>query len=188
MTANAPVWLLYASAAAAVFSTVVTLTLGLSNRRMARRALQVSERQEERMGQALGLYLYDSVSWGRASTDRILGFHVLVSNPSERTTTIIELELHLTYSVARVLTTVKIPHSPELAPLQIPTGTSPIMLPAHIASNGAISGWALFSLQKQRLIRDAVVDRYDLSIKDVHGLVESRQVTVFREASDVQAK
>jgi hypothetical protein len=174
-------WPDYAAVAIAVISLGVSVAFGLSNRSTARRALRISERQEARRESLLTLHLIEPVAWSQASTsERILGFHILVSNPADRPTSLVTVELHLTYTAHDVLTTVKVPLAGDVSGTVVPTEVATVDLPVRVDANDAVSGWFLFRVSHE-LTGWAPVERYDVVIRDVHGIEESLQVTVFRE-------
>jgi hypothetical protein len=181
---DAASWLSYAAVAVAALSVAVSLVLGRSNRATAKRALALSERQEARRDTRIDLYLNESVSWrGRPGSNRVLGFHILISNPTDRANSLVDAELHLTYDLAGVVTTLKVGHTDASVPP--PAGVSPLSLPTRLDANEATSGWLFFQVS-QALAGDREIDRYDLVLRDIHGLEETRQVTIFREAADEQ--
>ena len=174
-------WPEYVAVAIAGVSLVGTIAFGLANRATARRALQISERQEARHQSVLGLYLIEPVAWSHSElAERILGFHVLVSNPTDRPTSVVSAELHLTYSVGGVLTTVKVPAVGEAHSDLVPADLASIELPGRVDANDALAGWLLFRISPE-LIGGAAVERHELVIRDVHGIEERLQVAVFRE-------
>jgi hypothetical protein len=130
----------------------------------------------------LDLYLVGSAARHRVSTgDRVLEVQVEVTNPSDRPSTVVAAELHVTYSVQGVITTVKIPNSTDgNADLATPT-LNLLELPARLDANDARSGWVLFRVQGT-LLKGRDVDRFDLVIRDVHGIEQKRQVRVVSDA------
>lgn len=171
--AGAPLWLSYGSFAISAGAVVISL----SNRRTARRSLQLSEQQEARRDSRIDLYLIDSLDEQPTSGDRLLAFQVLISNPSDRDNSIVAAEVHLTYSLEAVVTSVKVRHGIDRGTSSAFAGVKPLDLPVALDANGAVSGWLLFRIDSA-LTGGRPVDRYDLVIQDVHGTQESRQVTV----------
>jgi hypothetical protein len=95
----------------AALAFIYSSVLGALNGRTAKRALALSELQEARRDATLDLYLISSTARHSVSTgDRVLEFDIQVSNPSDRSSSVVAAELHVTYSVQRVMTTVKIQH------------------------------------------------------------------------------
>jgi hypothetical protein len=175
-------WLDYAPIVIAALSLAVTLVLGLWNRGTAKRALELSERQEDRRDSRVDLHMNDSVSWRSSAADRLLGFHLMIANPTDRSSSLVSAELHLTYGLNGVVTTVKVPHVSDATAITAPAGVVPIELPARLDANDAVSGWFLF-LVEEGLTGGAPVDRYDVIVRDVHGFEATVQVTLFREVS-----
>ncbi len=192
LEANAPVtdpisWPDYAAVGIAALSLIVSLVLGVRNRGTAKRALKLSEEQEARRSPRLAIHVNDSVSWRRAlAGERLLGFHLLVSNPTDRPSSLLKAELHLTYAVDSIMTTIKLPHTSYSLQVGLPSAVVPIELPAPLGANDAVSGWFLFRVA-EGLTGGRPVDRYDIVIRDIHDIVETLQVTVFREVPDVEA-
>lgn len=178
----APSWVTYASLGVAVASVCIALAVGAANRRIAKRALELSERQEARRESRVDVHLSSSTSWRRPSRrDRVLGVHVLVSNPTDRATSIVAAELHLTYSIDGVLTTVKVPHATSVDAFEFPRGLTPASLPIRLEPNDAVSTLFVFRIEDD-LTREREIERYDVHLRDVHGAEEGLQITIFHEA------
>lgn len=175
----------YAAVAIAGLALAFTCVIGVLNRRTATRALELSERQEARRNSELDLYLIAVTSRRRETDgDRVLEFHVQVTNPADRASSVVAAELHVTYSVASgVMTTVKFPHAVDTADDLATPGVSPLQLPARLDANDALAGWLRFRLGGEMML-GREIDRYDLVIRDVHGIEEALQVRVM---SDVTA-
>jgi hypothetical protein len=177
--ASPPEWVTYASLGTAV----AAICVGIANRRIARRALDLSERQEERRESRLDIYLQDSFSRRRpAEGDRILAFHLLLANPTDRPTAVVEADLHLTYTTEGRMTTMKVRHAAE-NPKGLEQGRDFIAFPTRLDANAAASGWIVFQVV-DALVADHAIDRYELFIRDVHGLQEGLQVTVIPEIGE----
>ena len=177
----------YASVAIAVLSLVVSVGLGLRNQRIARQALELAERQEERRVSRLVVHLNESVAWRQAGeSTRVLGFHLLITNPSDRATSLVRAELRRSYSVDGIVTTVKLDHATSLASGVVPGAVVLMELPLVVGANSAVSGWFLFRVAGI-LTGGRPVERYDVVLRDVHDVEETLQVTLFRETSDVKA-
>lgn len=185
--ASPPVaWVGYAAFAISALSLLAAVVLGMRSNGVAKRALALSERQEAGRAFDVGLHLNESVSWRRSGGDvRLLGFHVLATNPTDRPTTLVSAELHLSYSRGGAVMTLKVPPAPERSRVRLPEGTRAFDVPVALAANHAVSGWFLFAVN-DALTAGSPVDRYDLVIRDVHGVIEFLQVTVFRQLLDAQ--
>lgn len=180
--ADPPSWVIYASLGIAAASACIALAVGAANRRVAKRALDLSARQEARRESRVDVYLSSSTSWRRHSHhDRLLGVQLLVSNPTDRATSIVTAELHLTYTVDGILTTVKVPPVAPGDELEFPGDLLPTALPIRLEPNDAASGLFIFQITDE-LTRDREIERYDVYVRDVHGVEESRQITIFYEA------
>lgn len=175
----------YVPLAIAGLSLAVSGALGFLSRRTANRALALAERQEARRHSRLDLYLIASAARRRSSTgDRVLEFHVLVSNPADSASSLIAAELHVRYGLAEgVVTTVKIQHGLAGNDDLTTTSVTSLGLPARLDANDAVSGWLRFALPGS-LLRGRAIDRYDLVVRDVHGIDESLQVSCLSETVD----
>lgn len=177
-------WLDYVPIVIATLALLVSLVLGLRNRGTAKRALQLSERQEARRDSAIDLYLNESVSWRQSAWGhRLVGLHILATNPTDRASSLVRAELRLTYAVDGVVTTIKVPHASDPTMTVSPIGVTPMDLPAALDANSAVSGWLLFRLE-DGLADGRPIDRYDVAVRDVHGIEETMQMTVLREVRD----
>jgi hypothetical protein len=174
----------YVAVVIAGLSLVISLVLGVRNRGTAKRALALSEAQEARRAAKVELHVNEALSWRRRSEgDRLLGFHLLVTNPTDRQNSLVDAELHLTYGLNGVLTTVKVPHLTNATGITLPTEVDLIEMPTRLDANQAVSGWFVFRIT-DGLTLNRPIDRYDVIIRDVHGIDETVQVSLFREAVD----
>ena len=181
-------WLEVTSLGVAILSFLLALAVGLWNRSTAKRALTLAEQQEARREARIDLSLDESVSWRNAYPGgRLLGFHLLITNPTDRPSSLVGAELRLTYGSDLVITTVKVRHDQEVRDAALPETVRPLELPARLDSNGAVAGWFLFRVDGG-LTGGHPIDRYDVAVRDVHGIEELMQVTVFREASGDEAE
>jgi hypothetical protein len=178
-------WPSYVALGIAALSLVATVVVGFANRSTARQALALSERQEARRNLTIDVYVNDSRSWRAENQDgRFIGIHVTAANPGDNPNSIVAAELHLTYELSGQVMTLKVRHTGESSSL--PGRIAPISLPARLGANAALNGWLVFELAEVLTARLAI-DRYDLVVRDVHGIEESVQVTIFPELSGEQA-
>lgn len=169
-----------ASLAVAVVALIVSVTLGISNRRTAKRSLRVSEQQEERRLPQLVVTHQRSFSKHRVSKkDRVLGFQMLITNPTDRGTAIVAAELHLTYAARGVVSTVKLRHDDSL----VRGADRPFTMPVQLGANDAVSNWLLFRVDDE-LTGGRPIDRYEVFVRDVHDLTEGVHVTLIPEVED----
>lgn len=181
-TAHAPEWLAYASTGVAALSLLVAIVLGLHARATAGAALEISRRQEARRESRLDLYVNDTASWRTAGgSDRLLGVNLLLTNPSDRETSLTAAEMRMTYAVDGRLATVIIPSSVKPPQELRPGELVPLTLPLRLGANEATSGWLAFFVPAAITVGRAI-ERYDICVRDLHGVEQSRQLTVFREA------
>jgi hypothetical protein len=165
---------------------VVALLVALSNRQIAKRALGLSERQEERRNARLELSLDDAVSWRPVGEVwRWIGIHLLAVNPTDRSGSLVGAELHVTYTTRNGAAgiVVKIPHETTVVPRG---GMAPIHIPADLPANGAVRGWLLFRLHDE-VVGPGAIQRFDAVVRDSRGPVVAIQAGILREIRDDQA-
>ena len=174
----------YAAIGIAAGALLVSAVVGFSASRTANRALELAERQEARREGNLDLYLNEAVSWRVSDETRILGVHVQMANATDRPNSIVRAELHLTYEVEAVLTALKVGH---MIGVTEPDGDIvPAVLPLSLQPNEAANGWFLFGAGST-LTGEHEIRRYDFVVTDIHGIDESIQVSIFREAQRAEA-
>lgn len=174
----------FAPIAVASISLIVSILFAILNHGIAKRALRLSERQEARQGSQIDLYLHDSISWRAPQGERsILGVHLLVTNPADRGTSIVDIELYLTYTVNDNLVTAKVPHASQRGVDTAFADTSTLELPTTIPANDAAQGWVIFEVA-DGLTGGRPVERYQVVVRDVHHALEAREVLVFRELAN----
>lgn len=166
----------------AVASAVIalgSLLVSLSNRRTARRALRLSERQEERRAARLDVDLIEGVSWRGVDpkAPRWIGMNMRAVNPTDRGGSIVAADLHVAYATpAGVLIVVKVPHAADARPDLPP----PLVLPASLPANGGLQGWLMFEL-KPGLVAGPI-DRYSVVLSDGRGISKEVHVWALRES------
>ena len=166
-------WIPIVTSAVAV---LLSLGFSLSNRRIARRALKISERREARRTPQFDIYVNDSGLWvNKLKAVREYGVYLRIANPSDLQTAVVFAELHVSYLVDDHPATVKIP---TVSPPQLASDINSMELPRTIRANDAISGWLIF-LVPEALLGEVYIQRYDLVVHDVHGVIESVQIAVF---------
>jgi hypothetical protein len=175
-------WVPVASAIIAAFALLVTF----SNRRTARKALGLSQRQEERRAARLDLSLTDGISWRPVGGGcRWIGVQVLAVNPTDRDGSLVAADLHVTYTLeSGDGVVVKVPHG--AAGVTLPEGITALDIPTPLQANGAVSGWLMFKLD-DALIADRAIERYDAVVRDSRGPVETVQAWGLREIADGEA-
>lgn len=174
---------------ASVVIAAIALLVSASNRKIAKSALSLSERQEGRRAARLDLSLYEAIPWrpaGRAS--RWIGVRVLAVNPTDRDGSVIAADLHATYTIpGGAVTVVKIPHGADAEAWGLPESIAPLEVLAPLPGNGAVTGWLMFKVD-DALIGDATIERYDAVLRDSRGPVEGVQPWVLREIVDGKAR
>ncbi len=178
-------WRLWAPVASTIIAAFALL-VAFSNRRTARKALKLSEGQEERRGARLDLSLIDGISWRPAGGScRWIGMQVLAVNPTDRDGSLVAADLHVTYTLeSGDGIVIKVPHG--VAGVTLPGGITALDIPTRLQANGAVSGWLMFKLD-DALIADRAIERYDAVIRDSRGPVETVQAWGLREITDGEA-
>jgi hypothetical protein len=158
------------------------LLVSLSQRATAKKALRLSERQEERRMARLDVSLKETVSWrSRDEPSRWIGTHILAVNPTDSQGSLIEAELHVAYKTPTgAALVVKIPHGS--APARVREGITPFELPVPLPSNGAVDGWFTFLLD-DNLIGKGSIERYEVVVGDARGISQSVYPWGFKELS-----
>ena len=175
-------WAAVGSALFAGFALLISLVTS----RTARRALRLSERQEERRAQRLELYLREAVSF-RSSTGsrRRLSCALTVVNPSDSPNSVISADLHVSLEAPNgVITTIKVPHSPDFSKMM--EGSSALSIPLALGPKEATSGQLLFAVD-EALTGKSRVDHYELVLHDINKRTESIEMSTFREVIDDEA-
>lgn len=169
------------TAVVSVGIAAVALLVSMSNRRTARRALVLAERQEARRLAPFGLYLNEARRWRLQPGGATLGAHVRVSNPADRGVSVVRAELHVQYtSPENVILTVKVPCVSDVGPADDSVPVEPAEMPLSVGPTSARAGWFLFRVDAA-ITNSAPVDRYDIVLEDVEGRSESVQIVTFSE-------
>jgi hypothetical protein len=164
-----------------VVVALLALLIAASNRSMAKRALALSQQQEERRQAKLDLSLKDAVSYRDATRgSRWIGVEVLAVNPTDRDGAIIAADLHVTYRSNGRQLLLKVPHQSRSSPFG--AARLAIEVPAGLPANGAIDGWLLFRIDDG--VVQGAIDRYDIVVSDSRGPVEVLQTWAMTEVSD----
>lgn len=178
-------WVDIAPIVIAGLALVLSVVMGTLNRSTAKKALRLSERQEGRRASRIDVYVNEQVSWSLKS-GRLAGVNVVVTNPTDGTTSLVGAELHLTYEVGSSLTTVRVPASPGAVPSSLAPQVVSLELPLRLDANAAKSGWLVFALP-EGLTGGHPIERYDLVTKDVQGKEASVQLGFFRDGGNGEA-
>jgi hypothetical protein len=142
------------------------------SRRIATRALAISEGQEERRHPQLGIYLFKGYRRSVAK-GQLFGFLVSVSNPTDINNSVAKAELQVTYVLEGDINAVcRIPHNPDLGETENgpqTRGATVFSLPARIDAHQTLSGWLLFALDSV-LIGGKTIDSHRIILEDSHGI------------------
>jgi hypothetical protein len=160
---------------------VASVGLALWSLRISRKALRIAEDQDARRTRYLEFYLNESVSWRLDDAGaRLVGFHLMVTNPADRPNSVVRADLHVTYSVGTSLVVVQIPCTTGAPPVALASDHVPLGLPLRIGAKSAVSGWFLFRLSKE-LTGGHPIERYDVVLRDVIGIDQNLQVMTIGE-------
>jgi hypothetical protein len=179
-TVPAP-WTISVAAASAIIA-LGSLLVSWSNRRTARKALALSERQEERRAARLDVDLIEAVSWRDADPagSRWIGVHIRAVNPTDRDGSIIAADLHVTYTTpGGTLLVVKVPNSSDVRPPM----PQPLALPVPLSANGGVQGWLMFEL-KSGLTGGGAIDRYSVLLRDGRGISKEVEAWALKESAE----
>lgn len=170
-----------AIALASALISAIAMVVSALNRRTAKRALTLAERQDARRQVPFGLHLNEAVQWP-AERARVVAANVRVANPADRAVTVVSAALHVTYTRPDALVmTVKVPAVDDVAVVPINVRVEPTPMPLRIEANDAASSWFVFVLDDD-LTGGSPVDRFEVTAIDVHGRSERLVVTAFHEA------
>jgi hypothetical protein len=168
-----------ASAAAAWFGLLLS-AISLST---SRKAVRITERQEERRRPLLVADLlqghYQTTPDGDA---RVYMFQIAVSNRSDSNNAIARVELRITHNLrGSVDATLKLPadapHRRDAAAL---AGDS-LAIPSAIGAHQTISGWCSFRAERSILERPDRIRRYEIAIVDSDGNETMVEPIIVRE-------
>jgi hypothetical protein len=179
--AHASLWSIWGPIASLAIAAAALL-VSLSLRATAKKALQLSEREEERRKARLDISLKDAVSWRPSDTpSRWIAVRVLAVNPTDGQGSLIEAELHVAYKTqAGSALVLRIPHSSPSAHLR--EGIEPFELPVPLPSNGAVDGWFAFQMD-DALIGRGSIESYEVVVGDARGISQSVQPWGIKELS-----
>jgi len=140
---------------------ILALRSSRGSRKIAARALLLSETADERTRHPIVASLLDGEERIAATGDRRIEVRVLVRNPASVPNTLEMIELRVSYTVAGRATTMLVALSATQRPDAL---SSPLVLGAA----SSMSGWCGFDLPAT-LSSGWVIEDYDLAGLDVHG-------------------
>jgi hypothetical protein len=160
------------------------------SRRLAARALFISESQEQRRKPQLGIYMADG--YRRYLPDKqLFGFLVSVTNPTDINNSIAQAELQLTYVLDKDIKAVcRISHNPALAEITDNANGRPanvFSMPARIDAHQTVAGWFVFSLGNE-VIAGRTIDAHRIILEDSHGASTETEPVLVRDWTDEAAK
>jgi hypothetical protein len=180
MKAETIVWGAALASSAAAWIGLLISAISLST---SRRAIRITERQEERREPLLIPELRNGHF--RTNPDgsaRLYAFLIAVSNRSDTDNAIAHLELRLTYAVREgVDVTVKLP-----ADTALPKGASQgaetrLAVPSSIGAHQTVSGWCFFRVERSILERPNTIQRYLIAVIDSHGIEATLEPIIVQE-------
>ncbi|MCW8916748.1 MAG: hypothetical protein OQK24_12970 [Magnetovibrio sp.] len=163
----------------------LALLLSLIGLYSSRKALRLSEAQEERQKPLLVLYQQEGyVRYDLDSSSRYFAFLLSVSNRSDADNAISEVLLRLTYTTSEsVEMTVKIP-STEKTERVFEEFNGPLLtVPERVDAHQTVSGWCYFQV-KDALLDGCRIERHSIAIIDSHGIEVSVEPIVVQEFSN----
>jgi hypothetical protein len=174
------VWGAALASSAAAWLGLLISAISLST---SRRAIRITERQEERRKPLLIPELRNGHF--RTSPDgsaRLYTFLIAVSNRSDTDNAIAHLELRLTYAVREGIdVTMKLPADTAAAKTS-PQGTEiRLAVPSSIGAHQTVSGWCFFRVERSILERPNVIQRYVIALIDSHGIEATLEPIIVQE-------
>jgi hypothetical protein len=169
------------SFASAVFSLWSTM--------IAKRSLRLSEEQAKARLPNLVPYLLDGlVRTVNESKKRIYAFSLSLSNRSDSDNSLSALELRIIYNHENgVSSNILMPHDFKLAQDFGLEGSDPFIIPTNINAHGTIAGWAFFKIDNS-ILRDVIIDKYEIRFLDAHGKESSVEPIILREIIDEEKR
>lgn len=160
------------------------------SRRLAERAIAISESQERRRQPQLGIYLADG--YRRSLPDKkLFGFLVSVSNPTDINNSIAQAELQVTYLLEKDIAAVhRVLHTPALAETVADNAgrsANVFSLPLKIDAHQTISGWLAFAVGNE-VIDGRTIDAHRILLEDSHGATTETEPILVREWTDETKK
>jgi hypothetical protein len=160
------------------------------SRRIATRALAISESQEQRRHPQLGIYQANGCR--RYLPERqLFSFLVSVTNPTDINNSIAQAELQVTYLLEGDITaTCRIPHNLNLSEILKALsvgGVNVFSLPTCIDAHQTVAGWFLFSVDNA-LFAGKTIDSHKILLEDSHGICTETEPVVVRDWSNETAE
>ncbi|MBV8833154.1 MAG: hypothetical protein JO108_28485 [Acidobacteriaceae bacterium] len=160
------------------------------SRRLAKRALSISEHQEQRRRPQLTIYI--AGGYRRYLPDKqLFGFLVSVSNPSDINNSVAQAELQVTYLLDREIKAVwRVPHTPSLGENVAEANgrlANVFSLPARIEGHQTAAGWLVFSLDNN-VIAGKTIDAHRIILEDSHGASTKTEPILVRDWTDETAE
>jgi hypothetical protein len=170
-------------------SIVAAIFAGLSafnswhSRKIARRALAISQNQEERRQPHLEIYFADGYR-RYIPTKQIFGFMLSVMNRSDSNNSIAMAELKVEYLIGENHRgNCRVPHNREVAEQAVETQTKNakiFAIPERVDSHQTIAGWLFFALDN-KIIGGKTIDRHTIMLTDSHGTVTETEPIAVKE-------
>jgi hypothetical protein len=170
-------------------SVVAAFFAGLSainswhSRRIARHALAISQKQEDRRQPHLEIYFADG--YRRYLPDKqIFGFMLSVMNRSDSNNSIAMAELRVEYLIGENHKgNCRVAHNGEVAE-QAENGQTKraklFSIPERVDAHQTVAGWLFFALDS-KIISGKTIDRHTIILTDSHGAVSETEPIAVKE-------
>jgi hypothetical protein len=168
-------WISVISCVIAVVSCVVA-TVALFNawqsRRIATRAINITEEQERRRQPRFDVHVVESVRRGLLDK-QAFGFLVTISNPSDINNSISNAELQIDYVLNEAVKgSWRIPHQKQAGNLLGVQDS--VSIPLRVDAHQSTKGWFCFTLSNA-ILDGRTIDTQKLLLYDTHGACNERE-------------
>jgi hypothetical protein len=168
---------------ATVGAAWLALVLSVLSFIISRKALLLSEQQEERRKPQLVPYLQDGYV-RRDAEGRVYAFLLSVSNPTDSDNAVAAVDFQLIYTTkSNVRMTIKVPLHRETAKAFHDGTVLPLAIPLRLDAHQTVSGWAFFRVEDV-LLGGAIVEEYTIVLTDSHGMKAQLEPILIREYGD----
>lgn len=148
--------------------------------RLSARAIQLSEKQDERRQPILNLYLEKSYRL-RTNGDFFYIFLISVSNQSDSDNSIVRIDLKIKYNtVSNLPTAVDIPLVSQHINIPEENYHSPLDIPTKINAHHTIAGRASFRISAD-MLKGCSVNSYAIVVEDSHCQQTSIETSLVKE-------
>ncbi len=161
----------------------LALLLSLLSFIISKKALRLSEQQEERRKPRLVPYLQEGYV-RRHAEGRVYAFLLSVSNPTDSDNAMAALDFQLTYTTkSNVRMAIKVPLHGEIVEPFNDRAVLPLAIPLRLDAHQTAAGWAFFRVEDV-LLDGAIVEEHTIVITDSHGMKVQLEPIMIREYGD----